>query len=135
MCLISDEPAENFNHFLKILGYHRTEDFVVYGKWKSNLTLYCYGKEVGLDDWYLEFAKRTIDNCVPVEHKEEKKILVENQPIIANQSVTTAEEKINSNNNESIGCGGYLSIIGIIIMIGIAVLQYFTGCTLHIPGF
>lgn len=94
MCLISDAPAENFNHVLKILEYHRTEDFVVYGKWKSNLTLYCYGKEVGLDDWYLEFAKRTIDNCVPVEHKKEKKVLVENQPIISNPSVTITEEKI-----------------------------------------
>lgn len=49
MCLLSNAPEENFNHFLKVLGYRKSEDFAVQGNWKNDLTLYCDGKEVGLD--------------------------------------------------------------------------------------
>lgn len=54
---------------------------------------------------------------------------------VAAEFINDLEDKNNSNKNEPIGCGGYLSIIGIIIMMGMAVLHHFTGCTLHIPGF
>lgn len=60
MCILSDAPAENLEHFLKVLGYQRTEDFMVRGDWRTRLILFCDGEEVGLDTWYLEFAKRTI---------------------------------------------------------------------------
>lgn len=60
MCLISDAPTEKLDHFLKVLGYQKPEEFKARGNWKTRLTLFCDGKEVGLDTWYLEFAKRTI---------------------------------------------------------------------------
>lgn len=60
MCVLSDTPAGNLEHFLKVLGYRRTEDFRVRGNWRTRLTLFCDGEEVGLDTWYLEFTKRII---------------------------------------------------------------------------
>ena len=60
MCCISDTPEESFNHFLDIIRYRKREDFVIRGNWKNGLVLYCDGKEMGLDSWYLEFIKRIL---------------------------------------------------------------------------
>lgn len=60
MCLISDSPAESFDHFIRVLGYHNSKGFMVRGNWRNGLALYCDGKEMAIDRWYLEFAKCTI---------------------------------------------------------------------------